>query len=501
MRLPTERSVADVHHLVTAGQAQALDSVCEWVRMPSFSASGEGIAATADFTRNLLSRISADAQTIATSGNPVVLGHVGSTVPDAPTLIVYGLYDVTPTLAHEWRVDPMSAEIVDAGVVGLPSGLGPVLVGRGVNNHKGPIAAVIAAVGCMLEAGSLPVNLTFVIEGEEEIGSPSLPEFLAEHPEIKTSADGVWLPCMQQNSSGTMVLRRSFKGSLWLELLCQGDQQDAHHLWSGHSAWMTAPLMRMVRGLATLFDDDQRIAVPTLRNRTPRHQEELAGIADQFDRNPEWERRMLATLGVGQFMHGRRLSAELDHYVNGVTINIQAVDGGYAGPSYYTMMPGWATAKLDVRFPDDVTPAHAKNAIVEHLRSNGFPDLQVAGWRGYPGTSEMGENADTLMAAAKVTAGRLGIPVDVWPRANNCCPASLLSTGDRVIPFSIAGAGYGDRPHAPDEFITVPSVEALMHFTVDYLADWAELLPAGRSDDRIAATAAPAASPATPSPG
>jgi acetylornithine deacetylase/succinyl-diaminopimelate desuccinylase-like protein len=479
--LPT---LETAHRLVEARAPLALEAVRDWIRVPSFSDSGEGMLEGAAYTCELLRRVAVDARVVPTAGHPVVFGTVPASLEGAPWLIVYGLYDTTPTWAHEWSVPPLEARIVEAAEIGVLPHLGRVLVGRGANNHKGPVLSCLRAVEAMLEARCLPVNLMFVIEGEEEIGSPSLEGFVTAHRELLERAEGVWLPCMQQNSAGTMTLRRAYKGSLFVTLECEGGEwggtRDARHVWAGNSAWMDAPLMRLVKALGTLYTDDQRLTLDGLEAHlqppVSADSPEVRALEAAFRENPQWEANLLHNLNVSKFMGGKRLSDHLAHSMLGATINVQGVQGGYQGEAYYTAMPGNARAKLDIRFPPGVTPLEVAGLLEAHLNRRGHDMVRVRGVRGYSGAQALSEDRDSLLAAARVTAARHDVPLSVWPIANNCCPASLLTSLEKPIPFSIAGTGHGDRAHAPDEYITVDSVRQLMHWTVDFLHDWAVLI-------------------------
>jgi len=409
-----------------------------------------------------------------------VLGTVTSRDPAAPTLVLYGLYDVTPTLAHEWRTDPLAATVLAPEALGLPEATGPLLVGRGVNNHKGPVAAALLAVRAMLdERGDLPVNLVVVVEGEEEIGSPHLAEFVARHRALLAGAAGIWLPTCQQSGTGDMALRRAYKGAAWLELRCAGGEwggpRDGRHRWAGHSAWLDAPLMRLVRALACLYDDRQRIAVAGLPSLPPDADTErlVARFAD-----PAVEEGLRRQLDVARFLGGEPAAAHLPHYAGGTTINVQGITGGYQGPASYTMLPGTATARLDVRFPPGIGPEEVARRVREHLERHGHTMVEVRLTGGYPGTPALPHGADTLLRAAQEAAATFGVGVDVWPIANNCCPAALFTALGSAVPFSTAGLGHGDRPHAPDEYLTLGSVEALMRFTPVFLDAWATTAPA-----------------------
>ncbi len=474
-----------VHELIDLRQAESLEAVRAYLRQPSFSDTGEGMLECAHLTRDLLGQIAPDAAVVPTQGWPVVFGQVRSPDPEAPTLIVYGLYDVTPTLAEEWTVNPLEAPIVDARELGLLPHLGQVLVGRGANNHKGPVLSTILAVKAMLDAGQeLPVNLIYLIEGEEEIGSPSLAGFVEKHRAILAQAQGVWLPCMQQNSAGTMTLRRAYKGMLLTELECRGGEwggtRDARHLWAGHSAWIDAPLMKLVKALSSLYDDNQRLTLDGLDERlqgpVAPDSAEVRALQQGFDDHPSWEHNLRTNLNVARMRGGLPLSAHLPYYMLGATLNLQGICGGYQGPSYYTMMPGWACAKLDIRFPSGVEPKDVVELLEAHLRRRGHQAVVLKNWRGYAGHPGLDEADDTLLQAARITAAKHGVPLAVWPISNNCSPASLLCNLEKPIPYSVAGTGHGDRAHAPDEYITLDSVRQLMHWTVDYLQDWATVL-------------------------
>jgi acetylornithine deacetylase/succinyl-diaminopimelate desuccinylase-like protein len=475
------------HAEITRRGAASLDALRRYIRVPSFSDTGEGMAEAAEYTRDLLATIATDAAVVPTDGFPVVFGTVPATRRNAPSLIIYGLYDVTPTIAHEWTVDPLAAEIVDAKDIGVLPQLGAVLVGRGVHNHKGPVLSTILAVRALLDSGGeLPVNLLYVIEGEEELGSPSLPGFAARHRDLLTPAAGVWLPCMQQSSGGAMTLFRAYKGLLQAELECRGGEwggpRDGRHLWSGHAAWIDAPLMQLVHGLATLYDKQQRPAIdglpafpwPAVAPDHPR----VLEIAQAFREHPEWEREMLDSLHVGRLIGGQGLAEHVAHYMLGTTLNVQGIAGGYQGPTFYNHMPGNARAKLDIRFPPGPQPEEVGELVLAHLERRGYQGFTLEQQRGYAGSVPVPAEADTLMDAAVQLATRYGVPVDIWPIGNNCSPGPVLTTLGTPIPYSFAGLGHGDRPHAPDEYITLGSVEQMMHWTVDFLDMWAAVLAA-----------------------
>ena len=193
---------------------------------------------------------------------------------------------------------------------------------------------------------------------------------------------------------------------------------------------------------------------------------------------------MLYNLNVEKFIDGKRLSDHLAHYMLAATINLQGVQGGYQDELFYTAMPGNARAKLDIRFPTGVTPAEVADLLQAHLNKRGHDMVRVRQIRGYSGTSALPESDDTLLQAARIVAAEHRVSISVWPIANNCSPASLLTSLGKQIPYSIAGTGHGDRAHAPDEYITLESIGKLQHWTVDYLHAWRDVLDE-RADESL----------------
>ncbi|WP_326824330.1 M20/M25/M40 family metallo-hydrolase [Streptosporangium sp. NBC_01756] len=470
-----------VHELIDREESASFSEVRRYLRLPGFSDTGEGIEKSALATLDYLRGIGvADARLVETEGNPVVFGTLRSKRPGAKTLIVYGLYDLTPVVAEEWSADPLGASIVDAASIGLDPAIGQVLVSRGAHNHRGPGLATLLAVEAMLRTeGDVPCNLIFVIEGEEEIGSPSLPGFIEAHRDELAGAQGAWLPCMYEGADGTMTTMRGFKGSFWVELRCTGGEwggtRDGRHLWAGHSAWLDAPMMTLVRALSSLIDDDDRLVIDGLDTLPLDITEEDRRDADELrakiKANPAIEAAMRKGLNVARLRRGAPLEDLVERFMFGVNANIQGIVGGYTGPTFYTMLPGDAAARLDIRFPRGTDHEELTGLLRRHLDRRDFGDVQITKSYGYPAARTSMD--DPLMTAGRRAAAAHGVGVETWPMYNGCCPASLFQSLGSGMPFSFAGLGQGERPHAPDEYIHLDAVNRLMHFTVSHLHAWA----------------------------
>lgn len=155
----------------------------------------------------------------------MVYGTLRSKNPNAKTIAFYSLYDVMPVDEPEWKVEPFGAEIVDPEVVELPKEYGPCIVARGARNQKGPTMGFLRALETLLQVkGDIPVNVKFVIEGEEEIGSFNLDVFCQTYADRLKDVSCVWYGNPAIDEKGRQVLYGGAKGIISFELICEGEE-------------------------------------------------------------------------------------------------------------------------------------------------------------------------------------------------------------------------------------------------------------------------------------
>src|SRR5574341_1877823 len=179
-------------HVEASFDGDYLPLILDLVRVRSVAAEHVGIEECAELVRALIQRLgSSDVRLVRYgTGSPIVVGTVPADSPTTTTIIMYGMYDVQPPdPLEEWTVPPYKGAIKD-----VPP-YGPCVVARGVTNSKGPLVCFIAAIDAIKRTrpGGLPVNVLFVVEGEEEMGSPSLIPFVREHLAVLGAAQGVFL--------------------------------------------------------------------------------------------------------------------------------------------------------------------------------------------------------------------------------------------------------------------------------------------------------------------
>jgi acetylornithine deacetylase/succinyl-diaminopimelate desuccinylase-like protein len=277
------------------------------------------------------------------------LGAVG-----APTILVYGHYDVQPVdPLDKWRSDPFVPTVRDGR-----------LYARGVSDDKGPVIIPVAVAEAFFKtAGVLPLNVKCLFEGEEEIGSPSLPGFMAENAyrlaaDAVISADGaMW----RVDEPSLTVASRGLAG---LEFTLTGAAKDLH---SGrHGGAVANPLHAMARLIASLHDDDGRVAV--------------AGFYDDVRELSDAERAEIAALPFDEAAYLRQVGAPeafgepgystLERLWTRPTLEVNGMWGGYEGPGSKTVTPSEAHAKISCRLVPDQDPARILVAVVAHLDSH-----------------------------------------------------------------------------------------------------------------------------------
>ena len=442
--------------------------VRKMIQQPSVSGEGRGIRECAQLVAAYLKEAGVESpELVETDGNPVVYGELDAGAKH--TLIVYMMYDTQPFAGEAWTQPPLDANVVPH------EGFPKVVIGRGAVNTKGPMVAFLNALLAVREAKeSLPVNLKFVCEGEEELGSPHLPQFVKENLGRLRSAEAVLYPAAMQDRAGKAKLWLGNKGILYLELVCSGARWGrgplAHDIHSANKAWVDSPVWRLVKALASMVSDDGNTAkvagfYDEVLGPSPEEHRALKDLAASFD--PEAFR---VENKVDHFLDDLEGIALLERYLYASTLNVDGIWGGHTGPGTKTVLPAEARARLDVRLVPDQAPDAMLARIRTHLDKKGFPDVEVLVHDRYD-WSQTPAGAPIVTAAMKAYQG-MGHAPEVWPRIGGSLPMYLFTKEPLRLPALAAGLGHGAHAHAPDEYMVVEGargVEGLLGQEASYL--------------------------------
>jgi acetylornithine deacetylase/succinyl-diaminopimelate desuccinylase-like protein len=426
----------------------------EWIRQPSIAAENRGMNEGCDLTMRMLRDAGFQQVTkVPTDGQPGIFATIDAGAPR--TIGLYFMYDVKQADPAEWSSPPFEAALVDK------PGLGKVLVGRGAVNQKGPEAAFIAALHAIRGAGkTLPVNLVFVAEGEEEIGSPHFPQVVRK-PEVAAAfkkCSGVFMPFASQGLGGDVTIYLGAKGVVELELTSSGERwgrgpkKDLH---SSNKARVDSPAWHLVEALVTLVSPDGNDpAIEGFATKArPLSEAEKKMIAEAARRLSEADTKKLQ--GVDRWIHDVGWRESMEMLVSRPTVNIEGLVGGYTGPGGKTILPAKAVAKLDLRLVPDMTAAEALESLNAHLAKKGFGDIDVHMSGGYNPTSTPADSS--IITSAAAVYRRYGIDPVIFPRLAGSWPGYVF-TGDPLrLPAGHFGLGHGNGAHAPDEYYLIES--------------------------------------------
>jgi acetylornithine deacetylase/succinyl-diaminopimelate desuccinylase-like protein len=426
----------------------------DWIRQPSIAAENRGMNEGCEHMMELLREAGfSGVKKMPTDGQPGVFAVLDAGAPK--TLGLYFMYDVKQADPAEWSSPPFEAALVDK------SGLGKVVMGRGAVNQKGPEATLLAALHAIRGAGKkMPVNLVFVAEGEEEIGSPHFPQVVrqADAAAGLKKCSGVFMPYASQGLDGEVTMFLGAKGVVECELTSsgalwgRGPRKDVH---SSNKARLDSPAWHLIEALATLVspDGNDPVIEGFAAKARPLSDGEKKMIAEAARRLNEADAKKL--LGVDRWVHDVSWQEALELLVSRPTVNIEGLVGGYTGPGGKTILPGKAVAKLDMRLVPDMTAMEALGALKAHLAKKGFADIDVHMSGGYDPTSTAGDSA-VIRAAAGVYK-KNGIDPVVLPRLAGSWPGFVF-TGDPLrLPAGHFGLGHGNGAHAPDEYYLIES--------------------------------------------
>ncbi|MBF0460400.1 MAG: dipeptidase [Magnetococcales bacterium] len=335
-----------------------------YLRIPSISSDPQhapDMARCAEFTAELLRQAGLEQVTVhPTPGHPLVVGR-WQKAPHRPTVLIYGHYDVQP-------VDPLDLWVQEPFT---PRYHNERIFARGATDDKGQLLMHIQAVAAILRAtGALPVNVIFLLEGEEEIGSPHLPAFIAAH-RAELAADLALVSDSFMWAENRPAITTLLRGLVELEVVLTGPNQDLH---SGSFGGVIAnPLEMLARLLASIKDDAGTIQIPGFYAAV---REPKAALRAQWAALPFDETAYLHRLGLTQGW-GEAGYTLLERLWLRPTFEINGLWGGYTGPGGKTVLPSQAHAKLSLRLVPDQDPDVMAELVKNYLLANTPPQVTI----------------------------------------------------------------------------------------------------------------------------
>ncbi len=431
-------SIENVYAYIDRHSSDFLRDLATLVQQPSVSARREEIEECAGLVKRMLEDVGFSTQLIPEEGgSPVVYAECTSERSER-TLLFYNHYDVQPPEPlEEWAFDPFRGAIHDGKIYG-----------RGVSDNKGNIIARIKAVEAFLQTDEeVPVNVKFVIEGEEEIGSPHFEAVVKEHARLFSNDATIW-EFGGTNYAGQPEIYLGLKGVLSVELRVAGALRDVH---SAYAPLVPNPAWRLVWALNSLKDAEERVLIDAFHDEVVEPSAEDVRLLEDI---PFEEEEEMQSLGLKEFLRGRSGHEAKKALFYEPTCTINGMITGYTESGSKTVLPMKALAKLDFRLVPNQLPDEILGKLVKHLRNRGFPEVQVI------------KHGSTEPARTPRSEGFVDIVVEaaqeVYEKRAVVYPTSAASGPMHVFrnwldcPVVSVGCGHREaRAHAPNENLTV----------------------------------------------
>jgi acetylornithine deacetylase/succinyl-diaminopimelate desuccinylase-like protein len=408
------------------------------IRIPSVSAQPDHNADTrraAEFVRDDLAAIGLATELIATKGHPIVYAE-SKTVPGKPTVLVYGHYDVQPAEPLEpWLSPPFEPTVRDGN-----------LFARGATDDKGQMFTHLKAAEAWIKAGGgLPVNVKFLIEGEEEVGGANLEAYVAANHD-KLKCDYAVISDTSQFAPGMPAITYGLKGLAYFEVIVQGAKVDLH---SGTFGGAVAnPLNALATILASLKGPDGRILIPGFYDPVrPLEDWERA----EFAKLPFSEAEFQASVGVTS-LEGEAGYTTLERKWARPTCDVNGLYGGYQGPGPKTVLPCKAGAKLSFRLVPDQDPKTVSAQFRAHVKKVCPPGVtyEVIDHHGAPAVLVGIDSPGVRAAVRAIEAGFDKAPVFI--REGGSIPVVGLFKTQLGVDTLLLGWGQNDdNLHGPNE--------------------------------------------------
>ena len=433
--------MSDSHELLNQladAAPRHLEELMEWLRIPSVSSDSSRlleVKQAANWVAEKLQQAGLEVEILPTDGHPMVFAQ-SPRIEGAPVVLVYGHYDVQPVEPlDEWVSGPFEPTIRDGNVYA-----------RGATDDKGQVLTHIQSVCDWLASGNaLPLQIKFLIEGEEEVGSENLERMLPELSE-KLACDCVVISDSGQYSDGQPAITYGLRGIATYELIVHGPSQDLHS--GSFGGAVMNPAISLCQMLGTMVDGEGRVQIPGYYDR-------VRDLSDEERRQwaelPQDDPQFASAIGVDSLFGETGYSTDERRWAR-PTFDVNGLTSGHQGEGCKTIIPASATAKFSFRLVPDQDPREVTASVEQHLKTHTPPGVR---WTLEPDHGAPGMLASTdsrfVHAANRAIESAFGV-LPVLIREGGSIP--IVTRFQEVLGCDCLLLGWGlsdDNAHSPNE--------------------------------------------------
>ncbi|NIR42815.1 MAG: dipeptidase [Gemmatimonadetes bacterium] len=420
------------------------DELAEFLAIPSVSARSEhkdDMTRCAEWVSAKLGELGMKAEVLTTPGHPIVYGELMEAGPDAPTVLVYGHYDVQPVEPlDEWESPPFEATVRDGN-----------LYARGTADDKGQIHIHMKALEAYREAkGTPPLNLKLLFEGEEEVGSVNLEDFVNDNVE-RLACDAAVISDTPMLAPDLPSVCVGLRGMVYMEVGLKGPRQDLH---SGqYGGAVVNPANALARIIAQLKDDEGRISIPGFYDAV---KELTAAEKKALSEIPVTEEKFAEEAGVSATGDGEAGVHWLERIWARPTLDVNGLLSGYTGEGAKTIIPATAMAKVSMRLVPDQDPKAVRAAFEDYVRSLAPDGVEMTVQIHADGMPWGADPEGPLFRAASAAIDAVFDREPLFIREGGSIPIvpmieKVLDTPVLLLGFALPGCNL----HSPNEWISL----------------------------------------------
>jgi acetylornithine deacetylase/succinyl-diaminopimelate desuccinylase-like protein len=462
----SSNSKNDLKELIRSTNARFIkEDLINFLKIPSFTSNREAIKEAKDYLTLYISNFCERVIEIEGKMNPLLLAEVDANTKES--LLIYMMYDTQPVNKEkEWMKNPFGAEITD-----LPKPLdklGKVIIARGAYNSKTPLMCFLNVVKLLKEEEQLPISLMLLIDGEEEVGSPTLLETLKGRKSLFDSCIDAYYPSIKQDLNNISVLKLGYKGILSLTIKVSTTNAESH---SAFSSMIPNPAQDLIFVLNAIYSENKfkinSLSVPY--KFTIKENKIIEDLKESIDLEIIKEKA-----GIKQTLINDPKQNFIDYLFN-PTFNISTLKSGYMENGVKNIVANKAECNIDVRFAHDISAnlildeiKQKINYLTRNLKSN-FELIQNIGF------DRSKVRVDSILVKSLVDSFKeLGFSSQIWPISAAAAPLSQIQS-ELGLNFIVGGLGVGGYAHAPNEFVQLNSIQNTRLSNYLFLKNYSDL--------------------------
>lgn len=440
--------VNDLKSIINKYYEKSLLSIVEFLKIPNVITDRKNINLAIEYIKKYIEGMGGKVEIKDYGELPIIYGELNEGAKRS--IIIYKNFDIIAPESSGWRFNPFGANITEE------EGIGEVIYARGAASPKGPLVSLLTALKAYKEEkGRLPVNIKFVFESDEQVGSPTLPKFIEEKKILLNDCLVVIYPEFNQTRKEEVVIPLSVKGIIYFELICKGGEWGGPSIVSLHSSnasWIKSPVWRIVQALNTMIDANESILIAGFYEgiKELSYSKELVSMHRIRD--------MIEFMKNFTFRFKEDESEEklFNRYVGSPTLNISSLITVPSRRWMKFVLPHEVRAHIDIRLVPDMDPDKVINSIREHLDGYGFKDIEIAVKMKYPAW-ELDFNNEMIQLLIN-TYKELGIPYGILPSSGTALPLYVF---DKILdkPLIVSGLGNVGRAYHANEYLPLESIK------------------------------------------